>query len=107
MKFLITLLMLILSVNVYADEETSWGKVTEVWSGYGNGMILFKLDIPHENPKSCSATTFYSVSAEKSDTSKFISILLTAKSSNSPVKLMLSTADCFSGYPMALRIGLR
>ena len=101
------LILLSVSTNAYSDEETSWGKVIEVWSGYNNGMVLFKLDIPHENPKNCSASTFYSVNSDKADTSKFLSILLTAKTTGDPVKLMLSTTECFSNYPMALRIGVR
>jgi hypothetical protein len=92
---------------VSADEETNWGKVVEVWSGYQNGQVLFKLDIPHENPKSCGAATFYAVNPEIADPAKFLSILLYAKASQQIVKVMLSETECQYNYPSALRIGVK
>ena len=90
-----------------AAEPTQWGKVVEIWSGYKGGQILFKLDIAHINPKSCGGSTYYSVNPATADAEHFLSMLLTAKSTSAPVKIMLSSTECYSNYPTALRMGVK
>jgi hypothetical protein len=105
-KILITILILFTGTSL-ADEATGWGSVTEIWSGYKGGLILFKLDIAHINPKSCTGSGFYSVNPSTSDADHFLSMLLTAKSTGNPVKIMLSSTECYYNYPTALRMGVK
>lgn len=106
-RFIFISFCLALSVNSFAGHETSWGKVVEIWAGYGGGMVLFRLDIPHEDPKPCGKDTFYSINPENADSGKFLSVLLAAKATGDSVKLMLSEVDCHYGYPTALRIDVK
>ena len=100
-------ILFLMSTTAIAEESTEWAKVTEIWSGYSNGQVLFKLDIPHENPNNCSASTYYAVNPDTADTNKFLSILLLAKAANQSVRLMLSETQCHYKYPSALRIGVK
>lgn len=107
MKRFIGLFLGMLSMISLADTHTGEGEVTEVWSGYQNGMTLFKLDIPHQNPKPCLANSFYVVDATKANSSNFLSLLLMAKANKSKVVVVLSDTECLSSYPVALRMGLK
>ena len=107
MKKFITAILFLFCANAYSDQTTLLGKVTQIWSGYSSGMILFKLDIPHVNPKSCSSAYFYSVDAIQADVDKFLSMLLTAQSRQADVQIIISDIACYAGYPTALRMGIR
>jgi len=43
----------------FATELTDVAKVGEIWSGYDNGQVLFKVNIPHLNPANCGGSSFY------------------------------------------------
>lgn len=107
MKRIFGLILLVISFTSAAEETTGWAKVTEVWSGYGSGMILFKLDIAHLNPGSCPSSGFYAVDPATADSSKFLSILLAAKASKANVQMKISSSACFYNYPTALRVGIK
>ena len=106
MKKFITIVLLFFCVNAHSEQTSGLGKVTEIWAGYDSSMILFKLDIPEVNPKSCYPG-FYSVDATKTDVDKFLSILLTAQSRQANVQIIISDKVCYVGYATALRIGIR
>ncbi|NQY64895.1 MAG: hypothetical protein HRT38_14430 [Alteromonadaceae bacterium] len=106
MKKFMTMILLLFCVNAHSDQTTGLGKVTEIWSGYSSGMILFKLDIPFINPNSCSSGA-YSVDATKADVDKFLSMLLTAQSRQASVQIIISDTACYGGYATALRMGIR
>lgn len=107
MKNLMITILILFTGTTLADEATGWGNVIEIWSGYKGGQILFKLDIAHINPKSCGGSGFYSVNPATADADHFLSMLLTAKSTGNPVKLMISTTECHYNYPTALRMGMK
>lgn len=78
-KLLTALLASLISTSAAADEVAEWAMVKEIWAGYTNGQILFKLDAPHINPKSCSSSNFYSVSAGNANTKQFLELLMSAQ----------------------------
>ncbi len=96
-------------MTVLADAQTGWGQITEVWSGYDGGKVLFRMSIDHIDPVTidCNAKTFYSVDPDTADANKFLSILLSAQATKSQVSVMLSDVVCYSGYPSALRLGVK
>jgi len=107
MRILLSIILIFFTGTSVADESTGWGKVVEIWSGYKGGQVLFKLDIAHLNPKSCGATTYYSVNPATADADHFLSMLLTAKSTGNSVRVMLSSSECHYNYPTALRMGVK
>lgn len=107
MKIFLLAILIAISSSLHADEATSWGKVTEIWAGYQNEMVLFKLDIAHINPAGCGGDYWYIVNPGSTDANKFLSLLLTAQSRKSDVQVMLSDTECFDGRPNALRIGVK
>lgn len=92
---------------VNATEITATAKVGELWSGYNDGHVLFKLDIPHINPAGCGSNGFYVVDATKADADKFLSVLLTAQARNADVRVRISKTFCYFGYPVALRMAIK
>ncbi len=107
MKYLIGIFFCVVSVISVADTHSGVGKVIEVWSGYQNGKVLFRLDVTHKNPKPCTANTYYAVDATRADSDKFMSMLLMAKASGAKVDVIMSDTECFSNYPLALRMGIK
>ena len=105
-KLLITLPLFLLSLGAVAEEQTDWGQVVEIWSGYKNGKILFKLDAAYKNPKSCGGSGFYSVNPEVVDRESLLPVLLMAKASQQSVKLVISSTECFEQFPSVLRVGI-
>lgn len=100
-------MLVTLTSGVSATELTQVTNIGEIWSGYQNGQILFKTDLPHINPAGCSSRGYYIVDADKADANKFLSILLTAQSRNADVRVRISKTLCFSGYPVALRMAIQ
>lgn len=106
-KLLFGLVLALVHNVVSATEITGIGKVGEIWSGYNEGNILFKLSIPHINPANCGSSGFYVVDATKADADKFLSVLLAAQSRKADVQVRISKTLCASGYPVALRMAIK
>lgn len=111
MRYFIFFIVALVSVTPCMAGQVTQGdlKVTKVMAGYQEGQIYFYVDKTPQNPKNCSSTNdgkVLVVDPNRSDVSHVLSVLLTAKASNSSVEVQIYDDYCYGGYAAIRRVAV-
>lgn len=106
-KTILFLCVIYLSVSSYAVNYTSQGLITGLFTGQGNVVGVFH-DAPKYNPAGCERggdLDGYLIDYNSTaDWSKVHSMLITAYTTNTPIKIGVDPSKCFAGYAVISRV---
>ena len=93
MKHVFLIFAILFSHNILANDWSAPTKVTEINAGYKEGILLFKTEAAHVNPKNC-VSSFYIVREGDADLQIILSILLAAQRSGSKIQVGANSNKC-------------
>ena len=105
------LAFMVFSLAVNAGQVTQSDlKVSKIMAGYQGGEIYFFVDKDPVNPKGCgnpkSGYKILIVDPLKSDVSQILSVLLTAKASQSKIEIQVYDSYCLGDHAVVRRVAI-
>ncbi|WP_157771171.1 hypothetical protein [Shewanella algae] len=111
MRNFVILFIVLFPFSLVAGQVTQSNlRVTKVMAGYSGGEIYFFVDKLPNNPRKCanpySDYNILVVDPARSDISQVLSVLLTAKVSNSNIEIQVYDDYCFNEHAVVRRVAV-
>ncbi len=107
-RSLFTLSALFFTANaMVADSAYHTNTVNKILTGYSDKAVYFALDDTTINPANCSTASVYGIDPATRDVQAMLAILLTAKTTETPVEIKVAGGECFGSYPSVKLVILR